>query len=78
VSQSSKLLEESEDVLSAQKKTAERIQAYSPLHERVTGVSKTSLAEKQKAGKPSSAGAGRRSTAGLYSRPTRSCSTCEV
>jgi hypothetical protein len=50
-------------------KTAGRVRAYSP-HERVSRAPKPSLAEKQNAGNPSSAGAGRRSTADLCLRPT--------
>ena len=69
VSQSDKLLEVSEDFLSSLKKTAMSIRADSP-NERVSRAPKPSLAEKQHVGKPSSAGAGRRSTADLYLRPT--------
>ena len=69
VSQSDKLLEVSEDFLSSLKKTADRIRADS-LNERVSTAPKPSLAEKQHVGKPSLAGAGRRSTADLYLRPT--------
>jgi hypothetical protein len=65
VSQPNKLLEESEDVLSFLKETAERIRIRSP-HERVSRAPKPSLAEKQNAGNTSSAGAGRRSRADLY------------
>ena len=69
VSQSGKLLEEWEDFLTSLKKTAERIRADSP-HEQVTVAPKTSLEEKQNAGKDiqlEQAG-GQQQT--LYSRPT--------